>query len=294
MAFSQLSRVAGFFVASRYNAWLAFNTLAVNSGTGVSFQTNAFQTLEDGSIITPFSTLNPVTIGKGASLETVTPTAVSISGGIATITATLANSHGVGDPIISGSGGVYEAAADANSKGGGIVAIDGTFKGSATNISGAAVAYPGVPIADQRTGGNGSGIGSVKVVLSTAQLLALQTTAVALLPAPGAGLMLVPLSQTMQYKFNTTAYTLGNADNKLTTEYTGKTTALIAIAAAGLIDQTASQTISNAPAVAKAAITQANSANLGLEVKATGTTPAFTLGDGSVTVTTQYATVVLS
>ena len=136
--------------------------------------------------------------------------------------------------------------------------------------------------------------------LSSAQLLALQTTAVLLVPppitpsglgnlVPPAGYAYIPTSLRAEYVFKTTAYTIANADNALQIEYVGKTTALLSILATGLVDQTAS-TITLAPATPtpnlQIAVTDA--ANLGLEVKLAGTTPALTLGLGSLYLTLGY------
>ena len=49
--------------------------------------------------------------------------------------------------------------------------------------------------------------------VSSAQLLALQTTAIQLVGAFGAGWALIPTDLALQYKFGATAYTIGNADN---------------------------------------------------------------------------------
>jgi len=129
--------------------------------------------------------------------------------------------------------------------------------------------------------------------LSSAQLLALQTTAVQIVNAPGAGYALIPDSITAQYKFGATAYTIANADNAFQIEYTGKTTSLVNVLATGLVDQTVNEIRTNWPAVAGQDIAQTNEANLGLEVKLIGTTPALTLGDGTVVLTLRYIVCVL-
>lgn len=126
------------------------------------------------------------------------------------------------------------------------------------------------------------------VVLTSAQLLAMQTTAIQLVPAPGPGRAVIPRKLVLIYRYGATAYTIGNADNTIRLEYVGKTTVLIAPAATGLVDQTANTVISQSPAVALAAIAQSNMENLGLEVKVVGTTPALTLGDGTVIATIIY------
>lgn len=124
--------------------------------------------------------------------------------------------------------------------------------------------------------------------LSVAQLKALQTTAVQLVAAPGVGFTLVPFQCVLQFKFATTAYTIGNADNAFQIEYTGKSTNIVKTNATGLVDQASSQLIMVSPAVAGTVFSQANSTNLGLEIKLVGTTPALTLGDGLVNVSLDY------
>jgi len=121
-----------------------------------------------------------------------------------------------------------------------------------------------------------------------ADLLALPTTKIQLVPAPNSvppavlgqsTFILIPGATYFQYKFNTTAYTLGNADNTFQIEYTGKTTALASQAATGLMTLTADAGV-RPTTVNPGIITTANSANLGLELTLVGTTPALTLGDG--------------
>lgn len=145
------------------------------------------------------------------------------------------------------------------------------------------------------TGVISQGLLNVQAVytLTSAQLLALQSTAVQIAIAPGVGYALVPTSVSAQYKFVTTAYTIANADNSIQIEYTGKTTAFIGVPATGLVDQTVSEIRTVWPAVAGVDIAQTNEANLGLEVKLTGTTPALTLGDGTLTLTLRYLVLVL-
>jgi hypothetical protein len=137
------------------------------------------------------------------------------------------------------------------------------------------------------------------VVLTSAQLLALQTTAVVIEPSPSTvavtgsvKLLLVPESMTLEYIFNSVAYTIGNANNAFQLEYIGKTTALASANATGLVDQSAS---SNVSVLASAAgnLSNANSVNLGFELKLVGTTPALTLGNGTLKVVVRWSMVAI-
>jgi hypothetical protein len=150
-----------------------------------------------------------------------------------------------------------------------------------------------------RFGGLQLGRGMQKSViwqLLSADLLALPGTKIQLVASPTStppsslsfqNWILILGATFFQYKFNTTAYTLGNANNAFQIEYTGKATALATQAAAGLVDQTADNGVR--PTVVNPGIlTTANSANLGLELTLVGTTPGLTLGDGLLYVQLDY------
>jgi hypothetical protein len=139
----------------------------------------------------------------------------------------------------------------------------------------------------------GKFIAQVVYQLTSAQLLALQTTAIQLVGAFGAGWALLPTSMSVQYKYGTTAYTIGNADNRFQIEYTGKSVNLLSSLATGLVDQTVNEIVTARPAVIGVITAQTAMANLGLELKLLGTTPALTLGDGTVIVTLGYEVLVL-
>jgi hypothetical protein len=140
---------------------------------------------------------------------------------------------------------------------------------------------------------------AVVYTLTTAQLLALNATAVQLVAppastaglsylAPPAGFVYVPTTLTAQYDFEGTAFTVGNADNAFQIEYTGKATSLLSMLVTGLVDQAADTVATNYGVSPGPKISLANSANLGLEVKLVGTTPALTLGNGNVTLSMLY------
>lgn len=142
-------------------------------------------------------------------------------------------------------------------------------------------------------------LGIAPLTLTSAQLKALQTTPVTIVPSPSTlqvdgvvSLWLIPKRLSLEYVFKTTAYTIGNADNAFRLEYIGKTTSLAAPLATGLVDQTASTVVTVGPSAAgNLAVT--NVKNLGFELKLIGTTPALTLGDGTVVVNFEYTAVVL-
>jgi hypothetical protein len=135
------------------------------------------------------------------------------------------------------------------------------------------------------------------MVLTTAQLLALQTTAIVIEPSPSTlavvgkvALWLVLERMSLEYIFNSTAFTIGNANNAFQIEYVGKTTALATANATGLVDQAAS-TCQSVAALNAGPIANANCVNLGFEMKLVGTTPALTLGNGTLKVVLNWTMV---
>lgn len=129
--------------------------------------------------------------------------------------------------------------------------------------------------------------------LTSAQLLALNTTAVQLVTAPitaglpsylvpPRGYLYVPTTLTLEYLFGGTAYTIGGTSPVIQIEYTGKAVNLISVSPTGLVDQAANTQTTNLAPATGAIASLANSANLGLEVKLGGTTPTLTLGNGTV------------
>ena len=144
---------------------------------------------------------------------------------------------------------------------------------------------------------------SVVFPLTNAQLLALQTTAVQLVAPPVTsglgniippnGYLYVPTTLTVEYRFATAGFTLGNADNRLQIEYTGQSVNMISMLATGLLTLGSSAVATNVAPTPGPITTLATSANLGLEVKLAGTTPALTVGGGTAVIHLLYNIYVL-
>lgn len=173
----------------------------------------------DGTIFTPLSTNAPITIGTGANAETVTPSAVSnnvqsnLYGLSSTATATFANAHYPGDRIASGTFGLQEAINYLAGLGGGTVILDSAWvtNGGTTAIIQAAIWSSGVTLLDNRGTVNPAGPGKTSVVLTNTQILNMFTTAVQLLPPPGAGYFYNILKATVINENLGTAYAAGGA-----------------------------------------------------------------------------------
>ena len=144
---------------------------------------------------------------------------------------------------------------------------------------------------------------AVTYLLTSAQLLAIGTTAVQLVAPPTTtllgnlippgGYLYVPSTLTMEYKFGGTAYTVGGTTPSFQVEYTGQSVALISMLAAGLVDQAVSKVATNFAPATGPIIANTLAANLGLEVKLVGGAAALTLGNGVVYLNMLYNLVAL-
>lgn len=135
---SNQSFVAGRFVANEYINYggsYAASIASGNASTGSASITvrGGYIVLQDARAIVPFAVGVPIVISD-ASPELIVPTAVSgcyNSKGMnqadilvtCTVTASFAALHGAGSSVLSGTGGIAEAANDAFNWGGGIVTI---------------------------------------------------------------------------------------------------------------------------------------------------------------------------
>lgn len=137
---SYLHRVGGMYYSVGYNTWqgviISGNT-TTGAGTSIIIapQGGNGVTLADGTTValtSVFNTSTPIQI-QDANTEIFTPTAVTIgncpagnlgvggSSQCATVTGTIANTHGQSAPVISGDYGIQEAITDAGAQGGGLV-----------------------------------------------------------------------------------------------------------------------------------------------------------------------------
>lgn len=204
-----LSRFAGQYNAVEFNyGGLGANNpppLRVASAPGVTgSQTLTVYggtiTLTDGTIVSVLNVNAPVNVVNASGEDTATPSAVStnvqsnIYGPTATLTATFTYAHYAGDTVSSGTVGLQEAINYANSKGGGTVIVDNgwVLQGGTTAILNAAVLPSNgtVQILDNR-GGGGEAEQTLTVLVPNASVLTLESVGVPLVPAPGAGNLIV-------------------------------------------------------------------------------------------------------
>ena len=166
---SALSKAAGRYVAGAYQG-ISNSVIGGPYATGtVNIQlAHAWIETPDGRTIYPYSTSLPVTIFNASGSETLTPSAVSNCSSNApapcTITVTASNTHGQGDSVMSGTGGLYEAAFDANANGGGNVVVDPSSNATAGNVTNARALYANVGIEDEKTAA--AGIAAPSVLLT--------------------------------------------------------------------------------------------------------------------------------
>lgn len=240
--------------------------------------------LTDGTRCFPLATTAPILVGSGSNQETVTPSAVSnptlTVPGQASFTATLANLHGQGDPIASGTCGLQEAINQAASDGGGVVVVDAFWtQAGGTNAMITAAVYPTagtVTILDNRAGGGG--VASSTVTVANAQVLTNNTVPTVVLPIPPAGCAWDIIDLFVENKNLGVAYTGGGV---MALYYGTSSSGILAsatIAAAFLTSPTAAQVIKVAGALA----TNLASGVLAKGVVFTNPTADFAAGTGTL------------
>ncbi len=158
------------------------------------------------------TTSTPISIGFGTNEETVTPSAVSVDNlGNILITATFANAHSTGEQVRSGTYGLQEAINSASSQGGGIVLVSPAwFKagGTQTIVDTAQGTLPaGVSV--WVTNSEGAPSMTATVAVPNASVLTLNTVGVQLVPAQGAGSLIVVNSLVVEQVAKTAAFAGG-------------------------------------------------------------------------------------
>lgn len=133
---------------------------------------------------------------------------------------------------------------------------------------------------------------SATVLLSAAQLLALNTTPVLIAPAPGAGAYIFPIAFALEYIYGGAAYHTPNTNNNCFFGWTGEainsSDAPIAFTGWGVFIEKTSSVVAFGPSgnAANAGIVLANIKNQGIQF---GVPNALTLGNGTLRVTLLYS-----
>lgn len=129
---------------------------------------------------------------------------------------------------------------------------------------------------------------AMQVRVTSAQLLALHTTPVQLIPAPGIGQTVWVDTVCVKYNFNTTAYTLNAGTLKLFYGPIANAHALTADLSAGLLTAAASRLLLQPPILIVAADTLVNLTNQPIYLYNDGTAN-YTLGDATLDVTIMFS-----
>jgi len=237
-------------------------------------------TLQDGTVVSPLNTNAPVIVGTGSNADTVTPSAVSngtpqVYQSTNFTATTFSHAHGTGDRVASGTVGLQEALNAAAAAGGGLVIVDAAWyaAGGTSTILAAATIPAKVSIWDSSTGAGT--VQSVTVPLTLAQIQNAFTTAVPIIPAPGAGNLIDVVDATLNLIFGTNAFTTGGAAQL--SYGTGTTYPATATISAAVYTGLAANTIVKVAGV-EAASTSSNYLNKPIEY--TNATAAFAAGTG--------------
>lgn len=126
-----------------------------------------------------------------------------------------------------------------------------------------------------------------RVVLTSAQLLALRATPQIVIPAPGVGFVIEVETVMLRYVFNSVAYTLNAGTIRAFYGPVANAVPLFANAAVGLIDQAANRSNVGLLALATGNLTDALGLNQPIFIANDGAAE-FTLGNGTLQVTLVY------
>ena len=226
------------------------------AGTGAQSFTATFgyTTLTDGTVVYPFATTAPISVGQGSTFETVTPSSVSCATPTVyltcQVTATFTYAHAAGESVISGTYGLQEAINYAATLGGSAV-VDGAWAsagGTSTILNAGSLPTNGtVGLVDNR---NSSGdFGVATITLTNTQVKACNSAPTLLLAAPGTTSIYDVQSVVLENVFLTAAYANGGV---IQLSYGTGTTipATATVAATFLTSPVASQVIKLAGALA--------------------------------------------
>ena len=138
----------------------------------------------------------------------------------------------------------------------------------------------------------GGPVQTATTTLSSTQLRALHGTQVQLIPAPGAGQLLAPISVVFQYKAGNAPYTIGG-DGGHVAVYVGTPNNVVTeVAATGFLDQATSQVFMSEGIGGVGISPQATLENAPVTVR-NDSAAEWTGGDGTVTITVYYTAVAL-
>ncbi len=140
-------------------------------------------------------------------------------------------------------------------------------------------------------GGVAGLINKVKFILTSAQLLALKTTPISIIPAPGANKIIEIIDIAARLVFGTTAYTLNAGTLKLFYGPVASAKALTADMSA-LLTQGANATTLNQPILGNATLTDAQAINVAIQAGNDGAAN-YTLGDGTIEFIIEYKIIAL-
>lgn len=157
------------------------------------------------------TTTTPITVGLGSNAETVTPSSVSLDTlGNILITATFANAHAAGEQVRSGTYGLQEALNYAAGAGGGTVLTSASWfagGGTAAIIDAATDSLP-ANVSIWQTN-SAAGEQSITVAIPNASVLTLNSVGYPLIPAPGAGNLIVVSRLVVEQVAKTAAFANG-------------------------------------------------------------------------------------